>query len=420
MTKRADRREEELFERVAEIIESARGHVARTVNSAMVHAYWLIGREIVEVEQHGKERAGYGEELMNSLAERLTVRFGKGFGPRTLRRVRLFYLTFPKGSALLSDPSAVGKWTAPLSKSIDPEIRTALLSKSANIESALFPPHLSWAHYLVLMRIENPTARAFYEIEAAGENWASRELERQVASLLFERLAKSRDKDKVLALAKRGHEVVVPGDVIKDPFVLEFLDLPERHTWLERDLEQAIIDRLEEFLLELGKGFCFVARQKRLSVEGDHFYVDLVFYNRLLRCFVLVDLKLGKLTHQDLGQMMMYVNWFDRFQRAEHEQPTVGIVLCSEKNDAVVKITLPEDNQQILAARYQHYLPTEEELRVEVTRSREEVEHRLHLETDRLPGRMSRSHKAQKKASRSAPSRGTPLGQRAQTRRGQK
>jgi predicted nuclease of restriction endonuclease-like (RecB) superfamily len=263
------------------------------------------------------------------------------------------------------------------------------------------------------MRIDNPTARAFYEIEAARENWASREFERQVASLLFERLARSRDKDKVLALAKKGQEVVVPGDVIKDPFVLEFLDLPERYTtWLERDLEQAIIDRLEEFLLELGKGFCFVARQKRLSVEGDHFYVDLVFYNRLLRRFVLVDLKLGKLTHQDLGQMMMYVNWFDRFQRAEHEQPTVGIVLCSEKNDAVVKITLPEGNKRILAARYQHYLPTEEELRVEVTRSREEVEHRLLLETDRLPGRMSRSHKAQKKSSRSASIKGTPLGRR--------
>ena len=382
MTKLADRREEELFKRVAEIIEAARGRVARTVNSAMVHAYWLIGREIVEVEQHGKERAGYGEELMNRLAERLATRYVKGFGPRTLRRVRLFYLTFPKGSALLSDPSTADKWTAPVSKSSVPEIRTALLSKSATVENAIFPPHLGWTHYLVLMRVENPTARAFYEIEAAREGWVSRELERQVSSLLFERLTKSRDKEKVLALAKKGHEVVVPRDVIKDPFVLEFLDLPERHTWLERDLEQAIIDRIEDFLLELGRGFCFVARQKRLSLDGDHFYVDLVFYNRLLRCFVLIDLKLGKLTHQDLGQMMMYVNWFDRFQRAEHEQPTVGIILCSEKNDAAVKITLPEDNQRILAARYQHYLPTEEELRAEVTRSREEVEHRLLLEID--------------------------------------
>jgi predicted nuclease of restriction endonuclease-like (RecB) superfamily len=224
------------------------------------------------------------------------------------------------------------------------------------------------------MRIENPDARAFYEIEALREGWSTRELDRQIASLLFERLAKSRDKGKVLALAKKGHEVTTPRDVIKDPFVLEFLDLPERHTWLERDLEQAIIDRIEDFLLELGRGFCFVARQKRLSLEGDHFYVDLVFYNRLLRCFVLIDLKLGKLTHQDLGQMMMYVNWFDRFQRAEHEEPTVGIVLCSEKNDAVVRITLPEDNQQILAARYQHSLPTEEQLAAEVTKGRDEAE----------------------------------------------
>jgi predicted nuclease of restriction endonuclease-like (RecB) superfamily len=336
---------------------------------------------------------------MARLAERLTARYGKGFGPRTLRRVRLFYLTFPKGSALLSDPSTADKWTASVSKSNAPQIRTALLSKSsATFENAIFPPHLGWTHYLVLMRVENPTARAFYEIEAARESWASRELDRQVTSFLFERLAKSRDKEKVLALARKGHEVVVPRDVIKEPFVLEFLDLPERHTWLERDLEQAIIDRLEDFLLELGKGFCFVARQKRLSLDGDHFYVDLVFYNRLLRCFVLVDLKLGKLTHEDLGQMMMYVNWFDRFQRAEHEQPTVGIILCSEKNDAAVKITLPEDNKQILAARYQHYLPTEKELRAEVTRSREEVEHRLLLEVDESADRVPRRSKPHKEA----------------------
>ena len=185
--------------------------------------------------------------------------------------MRLFYLTFPKGSALLADSSAAGKWTAPVSKSSTPEIWTAPLSKSPTGESVFFPPHLGWTHYLVLMRVKNPTARAFYEIEASGESWTSRELERQTASLLFERLAKSRDKDKVLALAKKGHEVIVPRDIIKDPFVLEFLDLPERNTWLERDLEQAIIDRLEDLLLELGKGFCFVARQKRLSLDGDHF-----------------------------------------------------------------------------------------------------------------------------------------------------
>jgi len=244
--------------------------------------------------------------------------------------------------------------------------------------SPAFPTSLGWTHYQLLMRVANPTARAFYEVEAARESWSSRELGRQIASLLFERLAKSRDKEKVLVLARRGQIVEGPGDVMKDPFVLEFLGLEERAHWRERDLEQAIIDRIEDFLLELGRGFCFV-RQKRVTLESDHFYIDLVFYNRLLRCFVLVDLKLGKLTHQDLGQMQMYVNFFDRFQRAEHEAKTIGIVLCSEKNDAMARITLPEDNEQILAARYQMYLPTEEELQAELARERAEAERVLQL-----------------------------------------
>ena len=257
-------------------------------------------------------------------------------------------------------------------------IRKALLAESG---APMFPPALGWTHYLMLMRVANPTARAFYEIEAARECWSTRQLERQIGALLFDRLAKHRDPEAVLALARTGQEVATPADVIKDPFVLEFLDLPERPALRERDVEQAIIDRLEAFLLEMGKGFCFVARQKRLTIDGDHFYVDLVFYNRLLRCFVLVDLKLGKLTHQDLGQIMMYVNYFDRTQRAPHEARTVGIVLCSEKNDAMVKITLPEDNDQILAATYHMYLPTEAELRAEVTREREEAERMLRLAT---------------------------------------
>jgi predicted nuclease of restriction endonuclease-like (RecB) superfamily len=264
--------------------------------------------------------------------------------------------------------------------------RPTASAESRSVGALVFPPSLSWAHYAFLLKVENADARGFYEIEALREAWSARELERQIASLLFERLTKSRNKEKVLALARKGHEVTLPRDVIKDPFVLEFLDLPERHAWLERDLEQAIIDRIEDFLLELGKGFCFVARQKRLSLDGDNFYVDLVFYNRLLRCFVLIDLKLGKLTHQDLGQMMMYVNWFDRFQRAEHEQPTVGIVLCSEKNDAVVRITLPEDNKRILAARYQHYLPTEKQLREEVARGRNAAERDLRSAPKTKPG----------------------------------
>lgn len=352
--------EQQLFERVVRIVEEARAHVSRTVNTAMVHAYWLIGKEVVEVEQRGRARATYGERVMERLAERLKARFGDGFSLPTVKRMRQFFLTFPKGSALLSE-SAPAKGSSALSFST----------------GALFPPTLSWTHYLVLMRITRPDARAFYEIECSREAWSTRELERQVASLLFERLARSRNPDEVKALASEGQTVAAPADVLKDPMVLEFLELKERDTWLERDLEQALIDRLEHFLLELGRGFCFVARQRRMSLDGDHFYVDLVFYNRLLRCFVLVDLKLGKLTHQDLGQMQMYVNWFDQFQRqADFEAPTIGIVLCSEKNEAMVRITLPQDSQ-VLATRYQLYLPTEEELRAELFREREAAERKL-------------------------------------------
>jgi predicted nuclease of restriction endonuclease-like (RecB) superfamily len=384
--------EEALFSRVVDIIEAARGKVARSVNTAMVQAYWMIGRAIVEVEQHGEKRAGYGERLVERLAERLVGRVGKGFSVPNLRNMRQFYLTYAEGSALPAafgaSPSRAQNRSALPSVSESRKIRSAAPSESggrkpkaalAGTSTEPFPPWLGWTHYLILMRIADPLARAFYEIEAARESWSSRELERQIASLLFERLAKSRNKEKVLALARRGYEVEVPGDVLKNPLVLEFLALEERSHWRERDLEQAIIDRLEGFLLELGKGFCFVARQKRLTLDGDHFYVDLVLYNRLLRCFVLVDLKLGKLTHQDLGQMQMYVNFFDRFQRADHEAKTIGIVLCSEKNDAVVRITLPERNEQILATRYQMYLPSEDELRAELARERAAAERDLHL-----------------------------------------
>jgi predicted nuclease of restriction endonuclease-like (RecB) superfamily len=335
----------------------------------MVSAYWLIGREIVEVEQGGKERAGYGEDLITKLAQRLVTAFGKGFARQNIRYMRAFYLAFPNGSAL-------------------PEIRQALPGELDAKRQALpgessappFSPALGWTHYLLLTRVANPAARTFYEIEAAREAWSTRELERQIAALLYERLANHRTPEKVRALAREGQEVAKPSDVIKDPFVLEFLDLREHPALHERDVEQAIIDRLETFLLELGKGFSFVGRQIRLTVDGDHFYVDLVFYNRLLHCFVLIDLKLGKLTHQDLGQMMMYVNYYDRTQRAPDEAKTVGIVLCSEKNDAMVRITLPEDNDQIVAATYKRYLPTEAELVAELTRERQEAERLLRLQ----------------------------------------
>lgn len=376
-------REDALFTRVVDIIEAARRHVDRSVNTAMVQAYWLIGREIVEVEQHGAKRAGYGEHVVENLAGRLAARFRKGFSAPNLRNMRQFFLAYPRGSTLpreFGGPARGGSKIRSASPSTSQsKIRSAVPSELARSPVPLFPPSLGWTHYALLMRVDNPAARAFYEIEAAREGWSSRELERQIASLLFERLARSRDKDKVLALAQRGHQLDGPADVLKNPFVLEFLGLAEKSAWHERELEQAIIDRLEEFLLELGKGFCFVARQKRLTLEGDHFYVDLVFYNRLLRCFVLVDLKLGKLTHQDLGQMQMYVNFFDRFQRTEHEAKTIGVILCSEKNDAMAKITLPENNEHILAARYQMYLPTEDELRAELAREREDAEQALRL-----------------------------------------
>jgi predicted nuclease of restriction endonuclease-like (RecB) superfamily len=247
-------------------------------------------------------------------------------GVATLRRTRSFYQTFPHGSAI---PAELGGDEIRSTELIESGSGFAEIRSTASIESptsgpARFPALLGWSHYLVLLRVQNPQARSFYEIEAARESWSVRELERQVAALLFERLSMNKTPEQVLALARQGQEVSVPSDVLKDPFVLEFADLRENPTAHERDLEQAIIDRLEDFLLEMGKGFCFVARQKRMTLEGDHFYVDLVFYNRLLRCFVLVDLKLGKLTHQDLGQMQMYVNFFDRFQRAWRGAPILA------------------------------------------------------------------------------------------------
>jgi predicted nuclease of restriction endonuclease-like (RecB) superfamily len=381
----------ELCEHIVKVVEDARDKVSRSVNTAMVEAYWVVGGRIVEVEQKGRQRAGYGQELIQRLAPRLAERVGKGFSPRNLRRMRQFYLTYPQGSVLAGGthgrggqtphvPSRAQKERGAPAKDTPPvgdwlrAIWPTPLAKSRTQGQGPFPPSLGWSHYLLLMGVPSLEARAFYEIEAVRESWSVRELERQIASLLFDRLTRNRDKDEVLALAKRGQLIASPRDVLKDPLVLEFLNLQEQTEWHERDLEQAIIHQLGTFLLELGKGFCFVARQKRITLDGDHFYIDLVLYNRLLRSFVLVDLKLGKLTHQDLGQTQMYVNYYDRFQRGDWESPTVGIVLCSEKNDAMVKITLPDENAQVHAQSYQLYLPTEDELRAKLVAAREELE----------------------------------------------
>jgi len=358
---------ETLFQRVAEIIDGARGRLARAVNSAMVEAYWETGREIVEIEQAGEPRADYGAQLIERLSRHMTERFGTGFSIRNLERMRQFYLAFADRTEVI-DPRNVA---------IDNDVQQI----PPALRAELAPPvdrelsfALSWTHYRLLISIADPSTRSFYEAEAVREGWSCRELERQIASHLYERLASSRDKADVLVLAHQGQEVITPKDLVRDPLVLEFLGLPDRPHWRERDLEQAIIDHLQEFMLELGKGFSFVARQKRITLDGDHFFVDLVLYNRLLRCFVLIDLKLGKLTHRDLGQLQMYVNWYDRTQREAHEEPTVGIALCSRRNDAVVRMTLPEGEMRIVAARYNVLLPSAKELEAVVKEGRRVAE----------------------------------------------
>jgi predicted nuclease of restriction endonuclease-like (RecB) superfamily len=302
----------------------------------MVDAYWEVGRVIVEDEQAGKQRASYGKRVLEGLAERLQAEFGKGYDQSNLRNMRAFFVTYP--------------------------IRDALRHE------------LSWTHYRLLLRVDNPAARAFYEAEAVNARWATRELERQINSLLFERLALSRDKAGVIALAHKGHEITRPSDLVKDPMVLEFTGLRQDERFRESDLEQALIAKLQLFLLELGKGFAFMGRQQRITLDGEHFFIDLVFYNRLTRSFVLLDLKVGKLTHQDLGQMQMYVNYYQRELTASDENPPIGIVLCTDKSEAVVRYALPEGNTQIFASRYKLHLPTEEELAAEIQHERRQIE----------------------------------------------
>ena len=362
-----------LYARIREILESARASAARSVNSTQVVAYWMIGREIVEEEQRGMSRAGYGEELILDLARRLTREYGKGYSKDNLFWFRRFYQGYPrlvdlKFDAVRQISDALPRKSMPTAPGdAHPPIRHAV-----RIESwapGQLHPNLSWTHFRTLLRVDKPEARAFYEIEAIKHNWSARELERQINSLLYERLALSRDKKGLLRLATRGHEVQQPADLFKDPIVMEFLGLPESPRLVETDLEQALIDNLQAFLLELGKGFAFVARQERLTLEGDHFYIDLVFYHTILKCFVIVELKTGKLMHQDLGQLQLYVNYYDRERRTEGDNPTLGLILCTDKNETVVRYTLGPDQQRtIFASRYKLHLPTEAELRAELQR----------------------------------------------------
>ncbi len=365
-----------LYARIRQILESARTRVARSVNTTQVVANWLIGREIVEEEQMGKRRAAYGNKLIESLAARLRKDFGDGYSVQNLRYMRQFYIAYPR---LISDTES-RKSESAISSAIRHTVRGesgdagSLVAIGHTVcgeswEPGLLHPNLAWSLYRHLIKIDFPDARAFYEIEAVKESWSARELERQIASLLFERLAKSRDKAGVMRLATKGHEIASPADVFKDPVVIEFLGLPESPRLAESDLEQALLDQLQSFLLELGKGFAFVARQQRLTLEGDHFYIDLVFYHVVLKCYVLLDLKVGKLTHGDLGQLQLYVNYYDREKRTAGDNPTLGLILCTDKNDAVVKYTLGADQgKTIFASRYKLHLPSEAELKAEVRR----------------------------------------------------
>ena len=364
-----------LFGRVVDILEEARSHVARTVNSAMVAAYWLIGREIVEEEQKGQKRAEYGKAVVEDLSRRLTRRYGKGYSALSLWNMRKFYQIYSgRAATILSPPGKEFRRQeilSPVGKELDNSGRFKppngeLKSKQypTGTESATgFHPDLSWSHYRALMRVENEEARQFYEQEAVRNHWNKRQLERQINTLLFERLLKSRDKDGVLQLANEGQTTEHPIDFIKDPYALEFLGLPESHRLVESELETALTNHMQEFLLELGAGFAFVARQKRLTLDGDHFYADLVFYHVRLKCYVIIDLKTEKLTHGDIGQMQMYVHYFDREVCTQEDNPTIGLILCTDKNDAVVEYVLDKGNERIFASRYKLELPPKEELR---------------------------------------------------------
>lgn len=331
----------ELIQQIQSIIATANDRAIRSVDTERVLMYWQIGKVIFEEEQQGKDRAEYGKYLIKSISETFQPQLGTGFSVRQLERNRQFYRTFP--------------------------IATALRTQ------------FSWTHYKTLISIENQDKRAFYIAEASKNNWTARQLERQVNSQLFERLLLSNDVQSVLAVA---HAEKLPTDakeIIKDPMVLEFLGLKREAAYYEKDLESAIITHLQDFILELGNGFAFVARQKRIHIEGDEFFIDLVFFNRLLQCFVIIEIKTTKLTHQDIGQLQMYVNYYDRYEKQDYENPTIGILLCTDKNDAVVKITLPENNNTIIASKYQLYLPTEQQLIDEVKKEIEKLDNHTEL-----------------------------------------
>jgi predicted nuclease of restriction endonuclease-like (RecB) superfamily len=379
-----------LQDRISTILNSAETHAARSVNSGHVLANWLIGREIIIEEQEGKERATYGEKVIPKLAKRLKELKIKGYASTNLWSCRQFYQDYPHllnsnlPSSLVTQFHLTSILHAP-SGELDSGKKQIAHAPSGESDKALIPndlqiphtpcdpfkpghftPNLSWTHYRTLLKVSSSEARSFYEIESIRNAWSARELERQINSLLYQRLAKSTDKGGLLKLADEGHQPQSPAHIFKDPLIIEFLGLPESEKLMESDLESALLADLQSFLLELGNGFAFIARQQRLTLEGDHFYVDLVFYHTILKCYILIDLKVGKLAHEDIGQLQLYVNYYDRERCASDDNPTLGLILATDKNDTMVKYTLSEDQQSIFASRYQLHLPSEELLAAEI------------------------------------------------------
>ncbi len=352
-----------LFNKIAELLQKARQSVVRTINQTMVYTYFEIGRMIVEDEQSGSKRAEYGKEILKGLSKKLTKEFGKGFSERNLENMRSFFIIYSASIPQTVSAKSINQSNINISAVTLRKSNAITKYETASRKSEMPEFNLSWSHYLKLMRIEDESERRFYEIESFNNNWSLRELQRQFDSSLYQRLILSADKKKIKELSYKGQVIEKAIDIVKDPYVLEFLDLPEKTQYSETDLEQQLIDKLEHFLLELGKGFTFVGRQVRITLDEKHFRIDLVFYNRLLRCFVLLDLKIGELTHQDIGQMQMYVNYYDRLVKLPEENKTVGIILCRDKSEALVEITLPEDNDRIFASRYKTVLPNKTELK---------------------------------------------------------
>ncbi len=351
MTKIKLNSKSKLIKQAVNLVNAARNQVVKQTNNLMVFTYFNLGKLIIEDEQGGVDRASYGKEIIKELSNHLTNMYGDGFSERNLEQMRLFYIAYKHRNFNISIPQTV---SAESQKKAIPQ------TLSAKSFSDLFP--LSWSHYVLLSRVKNNDERSFYEIESTQGNWSVRELQRQFDGSLFERLSLSKNKKKIKELATKGQIIQKPEDVLKSSYILEFLGLETKPNYTETDLETAIINKIEHFLIEMGKGFLFQGRQVRFSFDGEDFFVDLVLYNRLLQCFVLVDLKIGKIKHQDIGQMQMYVNYYDRFIKTKLEKPTIGIIICKDKSDAVVEITLPKNNKTIFAKEYKLYLPSKTEL----------------------------------------------------------